>query len=144
VTKLSISQGATDPVVEEDDEDLKQAGTGVVVEEDGDEGAPKGKLPARARLNDDGSVTLPLTKPVTLTISKAGKERQETYVELTFHELTGLDLRLVAQEKDEMKQTIVTLARATKTSVGRMNVLFDRLSQRDVKGATDIISYFQE
>lgn len=118
----------------------------VVVEgENGDE-LGGGELPARAVLNDDGSVTLALVKPIVLRIKSStnGKEREETYRELVFHELTGLDLRLAAQESDDMKRTIVTMARATRMTTVRMNVLFDRLAQRDVKGATDIIAYFQE
>jgi hypothetical protein len=142
VTKLTISpQGATDLVDEDETEELKQPG---IVVEDEDEHAGKAELPLRATLNEDGTVTLKLIKPVVLTISKGGKERQETYAELTFRELTGADLRVVAQEKDEMKRTILTLARATGMSSVRMNVLFDRLAQRDVGGATAVISYFQE
>lgn len=118
----------------------------VIVEDEGSEEANRAELPARALLNDDGSITLALVKPIALRIkaSNTGKEREETYRELVFHELTGLDLRLAAQESDDMKRTIVTMARATRMTTVRMNVLFDRLSQRDVKGATDIIAYFQE
>ena len=115
-----------------------------MVEDEDAADVPSGKLPARAVLNDDGSIALQLFKPVTLTIRKGDKEHQETYKELVFHELSGLDMRLVTQEKDEMKQTVMTLARATRMPSVRMNVLFDRLSQRDIKGATDIIKYFQE
>lgn len=144
MTRLSISpKGAPDAVVDESDTDEPRRGPAVVIEEDGEQ--PKaGQLPARATLNDDGSVTLALVKPVTLTIRKGENEKQETYAELTFRELTGADLRVVAQEKDEMKRTILTLARATGMSSVRMNVLFDRLAQRDVGGATAVISYFQE
>ncbi|MFC5423587.1 hypothetical protein ACFPOB_29020 [Bosea eneae] len=144
MSKLSISQRAPDAIVEEDDGEQPARGPAVVVESD-DDGEPKaGQLPARATLNDDGSVTLALVKPVTLTIRKGDSEKQETYAELTFRELTGADLRLVAQEKDEMKRTILTLARATGMTSIRMNVLFDRLAQRDVGGATAVIAYFQE
>ena len=109
-----------------------------------DEEPGKKGLPARAVLNADGTVTLQLVKPVVLTISKGGQERSETFAELTFRELTGADLRVVAQEKDDMRRTIMTLARATGTSSVVMNVLFDRMAQRDVAGATEVISYFQE
>ena len=143
--KISIiPREDSDAVVEEDEtEDLRQT-SAVVIEDDGAEEGLAGKLPPRAVLNDDGSVTLALIKPVTLTIRKGDKEHQETYKELVFHELSGLDMRVVTQEKDEMKQTVMTLARSTKMPSVRMNVLFDRLSQRDIKGATDIIKYFQE
>lgn len=131
-------------VVDEDEtEEIRQT-SAVVVEDDSASESLAGKLPPRAVLNDDGSVTLPLTKPVTLTIRKGEKDTPETYKELVFHELTGAGVRLVTQEKDEMKQTVMTLALSTRMSSVRMNVLFDRLSQRDIKGATDIIKYFQE
>lgn len=143
MTRISISpKGAPDTVVDESDDEGQARGPAVVVEDD--EQPKAGQLPARATLNDDGSVTLALVKPVTLTIRKGENEKQETYAELTFRELTGADLRVVAQEKDEMKRTILTLARATGMSSVRMNVLFDRLAQRDVGGATAVISYFQE
>lgn len=142
MTKLTISpQGAPDLVDDDETEEPRQS---AVIVEDDDELERKPTLPARATLNADGTVTLKLVKPITLTISKAGKERQETCAELTFRELTGADLRIVAQEKDEMKRTILTLARATGMSSPRMNVLFDRMAQRDVGGATAVISYFQE
>lgn len=116
----------------------------VVIETEDGEDLGKAELPDRATLNDDGSVTLKLVKAVTLRIKTgAGKERDEVYDALTFHELTGLDIRLASQESDEIKRTIVFLARATRMSTARMNVLFDRLSSRDVKGATDVVSYFQ-
>lgn len=143
MTKLTISpKGAPDIVDEDQAEEVRQA-SAVVVEDEGAADAPGGQLPARAVLNDDGSVTLPLVKPVTLTIRKGGSEQQEVYRELVFHELSGLDMRLAAQEKDEMKQTVVTLARSTRMTTVRMNVLFDRLNLRDIKGATDIVKYFQ-
>ena len=117
----------------------------IVIETEDGEDLGKAELPDRATLNDDGSVTLKLVKPVTLRIKTgSGKERDEVYESLAFHELTGLDIRLASQESDEIKRTIVFLARATRMSVARMNVLFDRLSSRDVKGATDVIAYFQE
>lgn len=146
MSRLSISQkGAPDAVVEEDEgEELKKTGVGIVVEAEDGEQPKAGHLPARATLNDDGSVTLALVKPVTLTIRKGESEKQETYAELTFRELTGADLRVAALEKDEMKRTILTLARATGMSSVRMNVLFDRLAHRDVGGATAVIAYFQE
>jgi hypothetical protein len=142
VTKLTISPQGPPDLVDEDETDLQEQAA--VIVEDDEDGAKKAELPARATLNANGTVTLKLVRPITLTISKGGKERQEVCAELTFRELTGADLRVVAQERDEMKRTILTLARATGMSSPRMNVLFDRMAQRDVGGATAVISYFQE
>jgi hypothetical protein len=144
VNKLRIDrEGPAEAVVEETEgEELRKTAAIVVEGEDGEEAA-SAALPKRAVLNGDGTVTLSLLKPVTLTIRTGGKEKQETYKELVFRELTGADVRLVTQEQDEMRRTIMALARSTGMTSIRMNVLFDRLSQRDVKGATEVIAYFQ-
>ncbi len=113
----------------------------VVVEDEGEEKTTK--LPARAIRNDDGTVTLPLLAPVTLTIKTGRGSSDETYSELVFHEMTGADLRLIAQAKPEM-QTIVALARATRISTPRMNGLFDLLKAKDVTAAAAVISFLQE
>lgn len=147
MTKLRVDpHGVADSVVDESKTEELPAGTGVVVEEDAaDGGEPKqAKLPARARLNEDGSVTLKLVRPVTLKITTGGKQREEIYQELVFHELSGLDLRLAAQESDEMKRTLVTLARATSMPLVRMTVLFDLLAQRDVTAMTAVVTFLSE
>lgn len=118
------------------------AGDGVVIEDE--QGEPKkAKLPERAVRNDDGTITLPLLKPVTLTIKNATGTRQETIRELVFHEMEGIDLRLIAQAAPDM-QTIVAMARATRTPSPRMNVLFDKMLGRDVTAAAAVISFLQE
>ncbi len=118
------------------------AGDGVVIEDE--EGEPKkAKLPERAVRNDDGSITLPLLKSVTLTIKNATGTRQETVRELVFHEMAGIDLRLIAQAASDM-QTVVAMARATRIPSPRMNVLFDKMLGRDVTAAAAVISFLQE
>ncbi|WNJ89171.1 hypothetical protein [Bosea sp. 685] len=116
---------------------------GDVVDETEDETSKKAKLPARAHRNEDGSITLPLLGTVTLTIKNAAGTRQETIKELTFHEMTGLDMRLIAQASPDM-QTVVALARATRIPSPRMNVLFDKMKGRDVTAAAAVISFLQE
>jgi hypothetical protein len=137
-------QGAT--IVIDDGEDettgAPAAAGGTVVIEDGSEDKTV-KLPARAVRNDDGSVTLTLSAPVSLTVKTGRGSSEEVYSDLTFHEMTGRDLRHIAQAKAEM-QTIVALACATKISVARMNGLFDQLKAKDVTAAAAVISFLQE
>jgi hypothetical protein len=137
-------QGAT--IVIDDTEDEQAggptvAGAAVVIEDEGED--KKTKLPARAVRNDDGTITLPLLAPVTLTVKNARGTKEERYAEIVFHELSGLDLRLVAQAPAE-KQTIVAMARAAKISTQRMDALFDQLKAKDVTAATAVISFLNE
>lgn len=117
------------------------ASDAVVVEEEDED--KKAKLPPQAIRNADGSITLALKRPVTLTIRNATGERKETVKDLTFHEMSGLDMRLIAQATPDM-QTVVALARATQMPVHRMNVLFDKMLGRDVTAAAAVISFLQE
>lgn len=113
----------------------------VIVDDDAEE--KKTKLPARAIRNDDGTITLPLLAAVTLTVKNARGTKEESYSDLVFHEMTGLDLRLISQAPAE-KQTIVAMARATRISTQRMDALFDRLKAKDVTAAAAVISFLQE
>jgi hypothetical protein len=143
VKKLSIGPEGTGAVVDEDAVADLGGSQVAVVDETADDAPKKAVLPARAVLNDDGTVTLALVRKVPLTIRSGGKERHEVYSELVFHELSGLDLRLIAQTGEAM-QTVTTLARATRMPVVRMNILFDHLSSRDVKAASEIITFLSE
>jgi hypothetical protein len=130
------------PVVIEDAEDLTAPAGSVVVDDDAAT-SKKVALPERAIRNDDGTITLPLIKPVTLTIKNAGGQREETYDALTFREMTGLNLRMIAQAPPE-KQTVVALAQATGIKQHRMDPLFDNMLARDVTAAAAVISFLQE
>ncbi len=138
-------QGQTIVIDESEDEPAgattAAAGAAVVVEDGSEEKATK--LPARAVPNGDGTVTLALLAPVTLTVKTGRGSSEEVYAELTFHELTGRDLRQIAQAKADM-QTVVALACATRISVARMNALFDLLKQKDVTAAAAVISFLSE
>lgn len=129
-------------LVIEDTEDAGAPVAGVVVDDDAAE-TKKATLPERAVRNDDGTITLPLIKPVTLTIKNAGGQREETYSALTFREMTGLNLRMIAQAPPE-KQTVVALAQATGIKQHRMDPLFDNMLARDVTAAAAVISFLQE
>jgi len=135
----------TEPIViEADEEAAATAGSAqsLVIEEDGAE-AKRTKLPERAVRNDDGSVTLPLIKKVGFTVKSSTGSRREEVAELTFHELGGADLRIMAQASDDMKP-VVAFARATRIATNRMIVIFDQMGSRDIKAGGDIISFLSE
>jgi hypothetical protein len=114
--------------------------TGVaIVDEDAD---LQGSLPARAIRNGDGSITLPLLFPVTLTVRSAQRgTRSEAYASLTLHPLVGADLRAV-QAASKESQPVVMLARSARIREGVMNVLFDKMAGRDINDASDIVDSF--
>jgi hypothetical protein len=115
----------------------------VVDEDEVDDQPKKAKLPPRAIVNEDGTISLPLSEPVSYGIKTASGIRRETLDELVFHPLYGADLRIMAQASDEMKGP-VALARATRIATNRMVVIFDKMRERDVKAATDIINFLAE
>ncbi|MTW19089.1 hypothetical protein GJ689_23095 [Rhodoplanes serenus] len=142
---------ATETVIDLDPEE-RAATTPVVVDEDPGDAAPAvvdedaedvgGSLPRRAVRHPDGSVTLPLRRPVDLTIrSAAAGTRSETYAALTFHRLAGGDLRAIAAASKET-QPVVMLARAARLRQPIMSALFDRLDAADVADAVRVVESF--
>jgi hypothetical protein len=145
VTKLSISpKGAPDDVIVDDDaaETQENASAAVVIEDD-EEAPKKPELPPNAKLNDDGTVTLTLTKAVTITVKKGSKVAEEHYTALTFRELTGLDRRLVSQAP-ESQQEVLFVARSTGISSARMNAIWDKLGMRDIKRIEKVATFLSE
>lgn len=100
------------------------------------------ELPARAIKNANGTVTLPLRVPVSVRVrDHAGKERTDTYRELTFSYLTGGDIRAIQTATKDMA-SVVSFARATKTSQAVMNAIFDKLHAADIRDGDQIMSFF--
>jgi hypothetical protein len=111
----------------------------VVIDEDG--GDEMDKLPKRAKVNDDGSVTLPLLEAVTITTKKDGKVRDRVYETLTFHRLKGADIQAIANAGKE-KDTVVTFGRSTRIMQAMMNAIFDKLDAADIVDGGKIINHF--
>ena len=110
----------------------------IVVDEDQD-GA--GLLPDGAVLNEDGTVTLTLKHPRTLKVRSGGQVRDKDYGTLTFHRMTGADMRAVsAASKDS--SVIVAFARSTRIQQVVMNALFDIMDGADIQAAGEVIEYF--
>jgi hypothetical protein len=120
----------------------------VIVDEGGiapdiinEDGEVTDKLPERASVNDDGSVTLPLRYPVTITTRKDGKVRERQFAELTFHRLRGADLQAIAAVSKE-HDTKVTFARSTRTMQAVMNAVFDKMDAADIVDGGKVINHF--
>lgn len=98
-------------------------------------------LPENAVQNLDGSVTLTLLYPQSLTIKGTDSTRTETYATLTFHRLNGADQRAIASASDAMLN-VVAFARSTRMREAIMNKLFDKLDAADINAAAQVLSSF--
>ncbi len=102
---------------------------------------PLDKLPDVAVLNSDGTVTMPLNYPVTLTIKKGNNTRKQVYSELLFHRLAGADHRAISAASDQGK-TIVAFSQSTKINLAVMNALWDRMDMSDIVNGGQVINHF--
>jgi hypothetical protein len=100
-------------------------------------------LPAHARRNADGSVTLPLNFPVTLRFRKgsSGEVREEVFEELTMHRLTGADMRAI-MAADRGHGVVVSIARSARMNEGKMSALFDKMDGVDANAAGQVVGFF--
>ncbi|MCV9907177.1 hypothetical protein OIV19_06030 [Brucella sp. HL-2] len=103
--------------------------------------AESDRLPDNAVQNADGSVTLTLFYPQTLTVKKGDKVREENYEHLTFHRLNGADQRAIAAASDSMLN-VVAFSRSTRISQAIMNVLFDKMDAADISAGAQVFSHF--
>lgn len=99
------------------------------------------QLPEDAVKNADGSVSLALKFPVTLRTKKNGDIKERVYRELTFHRLTGADMRVISSAKGE-DQNAVTFARSTRMYQVIMNALFDKMDLTDIERAGRVLVFF--
>ncbi|TWD54484.1 hypothetical protein FB480_103395 [Agrobacterium vitis] len=112
--------------------------TSDIVDEDGD---PRDRLPDRAVINADGSVTLPLLFPQTLTTRKDGKVRDKEFASLTFHRMRGADQMAISAVPEE-KQISVAFARSTRTPQMVMDKLYEKLDLEDITDAGRVLNHF--
>ena len=118
---------------------IDEGGTkATIVDEDGPE---TDKLPEHAIRNDDGSVTLPLIEPVSITTKKDGKVRERIFETLTFHRLKGADIQAIAAASKE-SETVVTFARSTRIMQAVMNAVFEKMDAADIVDSGRVINHF--
>ncbi len=112
--------------------------TSDIVDEDGD---PRDRLPDRAVQNADGSVTLPLLYPQTLTTKKDGKVSEKQFNALTFHRMRGADQMAISAVSEE-KQIAVAFARSTRMTQMVMDRLYEKLDLADITDAGRVLNHF--
>jgi len=99
------------------------------------------KLPAHARVNLDGSVTLPLQHPRTVRSQKDGKIRERLFDALLLYRLTGADLNAIMAASDETS-AMVALARSMRLNQAVANGLYTKLDAADAIYSSMVISHF--
>ena len=140
VVDLDMTEGdqVRNPVIVDENAPLAMPGATADVVEDI---AESDRLPDNAVPNADGSVTLTLLYPQTLTVKKGDKVREENYEQLTFHRLNGADQRAIAAANDSMLN-VVAFSRSTRISQAIMNVLFDKMDAADISAGAQVFSHF--
>ncbi|PCI03847.1 MAG: hypothetical protein COB78_05690 [Hyphomicrobiales bacterium] len=88
---------------------------------------PKDRLPSRAILNADGSVTLPLKYSVPMKTKKNGKIKTRLFSTLNLHRLNGVDRRVIGSASDEMMSAtaLARMARLNQAVANRLDELMD-------------------
>ena len=127
-----------DVVVDEDAAAGAAAVDDDVVDEDID---PAEKLPRNARKNADGSVTVTLRFPQTVTSRKDGRIRERRFSDIVMHRLNGADQRAIAGVAEDMSP-VVAFARSARLPQAVMNVLFDKLDAADINAMGEVLSHF--
>lgn len=115
----------------------EEAGVAVVDERDG-LGDP---LPESATLHEDGSISLVLRKKVGVVRKTERGEKREDIASLTFHRLTGADMRAVSAASDINAQ-IVLLARSARLREAVMSKVFDSMDAADIVDAGRCVERF--
>jgi hypothetical protein len=106
-----------------------------------DEGA-EAILPKGAELNPDGSVTVRLLYPRSVTVkSGAGGVKVEAFEALTFHRLTGADLSAIRTTAAEHQQRVL-FTRSSRVRSAVMGVLYDKLDAKDIVRCGRVLETF--
>lgn len=94
----------------------------------------------RIERHDDGSVTLTLMYPVTITMKPVGGiERTEEISTLTFRRINGGDLIEAQKVKDEFEQSVTMFTRLS----GITRVVYGKLDATDIETGAKIIAGFR-
>lgn len=109
-----------------------------LVDERADFGDP---LPEAATLNDDGSITLALRREVTIVHKSERGERKQVLNELTFHRLTGADMRAISAVSGVHAQ-IVMFAKSARLRDVVMSKVFDVMDGADILDAAACVERF--
>ena len=108
-----------------------------------DENAVDDGLPRHAARQDDGSVILPLLRPVTLQFRRTGSGdiREEVVAQLHMHRMTGADMNALSSTSAESRGAL-SFARSSRMAPGKMKLLYDRMDAADVLAGASVIAFF--
>lgn len=88
--------------------------------------------------NPDGTATLPLRYPVTITYRGPGGDREQRIEALTFRRATGADIRAQLRAPDKLAASTALFC----ALAGLEDASFDRLDLADILAGTAIVNRF--
>ncbi len=100
-------------------------------------------LPKHAKLNDDGTVTLPLFVPVSLKYASAagGVVKEDNFTEFNMRRLTGGDMELI-QGAGAGQAANVAIALSAGIQRQMFKVLSKKMDGADLQAAGAVVTYF--
>lgn len=99
------------------------------------------QLPDCARVNPDGSVTLPLMFEISFDVRKDNKVATQTYKSLTFHRLNGAAMRAIGSTSEERKAA-VAFAKSCRIADVVMFRIYDEMDMADIANAGRVLNHF--
>lgn len=99
-------------------------------------------LPARAQRQDDGTIVLPLRRPVTMLLRRNGQPAgEQRYAALRFGRLNGAAMRAINAVSDS-NRVAIAIGKSAGLRDGVALRLFDEMDAADIADAGKIITHF--
>lgn len=100
-------------------------------------------LPEHAELQADGSVRLPLLRPVVLRWKKSSSDqvRENRFDELVMHRFTGADMMAI-QSNGAGSAAVAAIGRSARIALQRMKPLYELMDGADIQAAGQVCSFF--
>lgn len=99
------------------------------------------KLPKGAELNEDGSITYTLQRPITLKFRKGEEEREEQLGAITLREPDGGDMMILDQVAGGVSRKLNMIANLS-INPPRSIEHVKRIKARDFSNLVDVLDYF--
>lgn len=107
---------------------------------DADAAQTKG-LPPHAKLQDDGSVLLPLHFPRSITVKRGEAVVEDRFTAFAMRRLNGQDLRMALQAKPDV-QPIILMSQSTGIKRLICEKLFDKMDLSDIDAVSQVLDFF--
>jgi hypothetical protein len=107
------------------------------------EGDAENALPKHAKLNDDGTVTLPLFVPTSIKYQAGagGVVKEDSFSEFTMRRFNGGDMEII-QSVSSSKSGYTAIAISAGIARPLFNVLAKKMDGADLQAASDVVIYF--